>query len=94
MNPIRVHLEDVARAARQGLVLAIGVALAVLGGLLLAGLPIAIAAPGAAMVLALGCVSGGFGLAARVALPAPRRRPAPAAASGVPAQPLRLPQTR
>lgn len=94
MTETKVHLEDVTRAARQGLVLALTASLLALAAMLIAGIPLAIALLGAATLLALGSASGGFGLVARVALRGsrPQRRPATASGSAVP--PLRVPQTR
>ena len=89
-----VHLEDVTRAARWGAGLAIAGSLLALAALLAAGLAPAIAAVPALAVLALGLASGGFGLVARVTMPAPRLRRQPSAASGGDVTPLRVPLAR
>jgi hypothetical protein len=94
MKATKVHLEDVTRAARQGLALAFAASLLALVAMLTAGLPVAAAMVGAATLLALGCASGGFGLVARIALRSsyPRRRSATVGGRAV--APLRVPQTR
>jgi hypothetical protein len=94
MKEKTVHLEDVTRAARQGLALAASVAVAVLAGTLAAGASMAIALLASALVLGLGSASGGFGLVARVALRCPRRRRRPRAVASQPVAQLRVPQTR
>jgi hypothetical protein len=94
MKTTTVHLEDVTRAARQGVALAFAVSLLGLVVLLVAGLATPIAAIVAAASLIIGIASAGFGLVGRMALPTqpfarrtarPRRR-----ALG----PVRVPQTR
>jgi len=77
MGQTTVHLEDVTRAARQGIALAIVASLLVLASMLAAGLPAVLAGASAAFVLAAGAASGGFGLVAR--LGAGRARPRRAA---------------
>ena len=89
----RVHLEDVARAARRGLALALGLSLIALAAMLVAGLAPLLAAAAAFALLALGCASGGFGLVTWLTMRASRRnRSARGAGGGV--APLRLPQAR
>ena len=93
MKTTTIHLEDVIRAARQGVALAFGVSLLGLAALLVAGLAVPIAAIAALGVLALGVASGGFGLVGRVALPqVPEWRTAKPRRSTV--EPLRVPQAR
>jgi hypothetical protein len=94
MKATNVHLEDVTRAARQGLALAFAASLLVLTAMLVAGLSLAIALVGAATMLALGSASGGFGLVARIALRSSRPRRRSATVGGRAVAPLRLPQTR
>jgi hypothetical protein len=94
MKATNVHLEDVIRAARQGLALAFAASLLVLTAILVSGLPLAIALLGAAALLALGAASGGFGLVARIALRSSRPRRRLATLDGRAAAPLRVPQTR
>jgi hypothetical protein len=94
MTETKVHLEDVTRAARQGLALALGASLLALAAMLIAGLSPAIALPGALTLLVLGTASGGFGLVARVALRGSRPKCRPATVNGRPVAPLRVPQTR
>jgi hypothetical protein len=94
MNATQVHLEDVTRAARQGLVLALTASLLALVAMLIVGIPLAIALLGAAMLFVLGSASGGFGLVARIALRGSRPQSRPAAGSGSTVPPLRVPQTR
>jgi uncharacterized membrane protein len=92
MTKTNVHLEEVTMAARRGVALAVGVALLAMAAMLLAGLPLLVALVGAAMLLALGSASGGFGLVARLAFRGPRpQRPA---VSGGSVAPLRVPQVR
>jgi len=94
MTETKVHLEDVTRAARQGLTVALTASLLALAAMLIAGISPAIALPAAVTLLILGSASGGFGLVARVALrgSGPKRRPA--TVSGRSVAPLRVPQTR
>ena len=94
MKTTTIHLEDVTRAARQGVALAFAVSLLTLAALLVAGLSAPIAAITATAVLVLGAASGGFGLVGRVALPlhVPVRRTAKPGRRTV--EPLRVPQTR
>jgi hypothetical protein len=94
MKTTTIHLEDVIRAARQGVALAFAVSLLTLSALLVAGLSAPIAAFVAMVVLALGAASGGFGLVGRVALPlhVPVRRTAKPRRRTV--EPLRVPQPR
>ena len=94
MKTTTIYLEDVIRAARQGVALAFAVSLLTLATLLVAGLSAPIAAAVATVVLALGALSGGFGLVGRVALPlhVPVRRTAQPRRRTV--EPLRVPQTR
>jgi hypothetical protein len=94
MKTTTIYLEDVIRAARQGVALAIAVSLLILAVLLVAGLSAPIAALVAVVVLALGAGSGGFGLIGRVALPlhVPVRRTAKPRRRTV--EPLRVPQPR
>jgi hypothetical protein len=94
MKATKVHLEDVTRAARQGLALAFAAALLALAAMLVAGLPVAVAMVGAATLLALGSASGGFGLVARIAPRSSRPRHRSATLGGRTVAPLRLPQTR
>jgi hypothetical protein len=94
MKATNVHLEDVTRAARQGLALAIAASLLTLAAMLIAGLPLAIAMLSAAALLALGCASGGFGLVAGIALRSSRPRRRSATVGGRAVAPLRVPQTR
>jgi hypothetical protein len=93
MKTTAVHLEDVARAARQGVVLAFAVSLLGLAVLLAAGVPAAVAGLVASGLLGIGAASGGFGLLGRIALPlrAPARRTAKA--RGAALESLRVPQT-
>jgi hypothetical protein len=92
MRKTNVHLEEVTMAARRGVALAAGVALLVLAGMLLAGLPLLVALVGTAVLLAFGSASGGFGLVTHLAFRGPRpQRPA---VSGDTVAPLRVPQTR
>jgi hypothetical protein len=93
MRATNVHLEDVARAARQGLTLSVAVSLLALGALLVAGVSPLIAAICAIALLALGSASGGFGLVAWIALRAPRPRRAPVVRTGT-VPPVQIPQTR
>ncbi len=94
MTTTNVHLEDVARAARQGFGLSVAASLLVLAGMLMAGLAPVVALLTAAALLAAGCASGGFGLVARVTMRPPRlpRRADGNAGTAVP--PLRIPQPR
>jgi type II secretory pathway component PulK len=94
MKTTTIHLEDVIRAARQGVALAFALSLLALAALLVAGLSAPIAAFVAMVVLALGAASGGFGLVGRVALPhhVPIRRTAKLRRRTV--EPLRVPQPR
>lgn len=95
MNATKVHLEDVTRAARQGLALALTASMLALAAMLIAGIPLVIALLGAAAMLALGSASGGFGLVARLALRGSRPKRSSATVSGnAVAPPLRVPQTR
>jgi hypothetical protein len=94
MKAKNVSLEDVTRAARQGLALAFAASLLALAAMLIAGLPLAIAMLCATALLALGSASGGFGLVSRITLrsSSPPRRPA--AVGGPAVAPLGVPQTR
>jgi hypothetical protein len=94
MNTTTIYLEDVIKAARQGVALAFAVSLFSLVALLVAGLSAPIAGLAAAGSLAIGAASGGFGLVGRVALPlhAPIRRTAKPQRRTV--EPLRVPQPR
>ena len=94
MTTTNVHLEDVTRAARQGIVLALASSFVATVAMLAAGLAPGVAALAALALLAIGCASGGFGLVARVSLRPPRlpRRAGTDAGTGV-AQ-LRVPQPR
>lgn len=94
MKTTTIHLEDVIRAARQGVALAFAVSLLGLVALLVAGLSAPIAGLAAAGSLAIGAASGGFGLVGRVTLPlhAPVRRAAKPPRRAV--EPLQVPQTR
>jgi hypothetical protein len=94
MKTTTIYLEDVIKAARQGVALALAVSLLGLVALLVAGLPLLIAALAASGSLAIGVASGGFGLVGRVALPlhVPVRRTAQPRRRSV--EPLRVPQTR
>jgi hypothetical protein len=94
MTETTVHLEDVTRAARQGLAVALTASLLALAGLLLAGLTPAIALPGAIGLLVVGAASGGFGLVARITLRQPRPKLGRTGADGGSVAPLRVPQTR
>jgi hypothetical protein len=95
MNATKVHLEDVTRAARQGLALALTASLLALATMSIAGIPPAIALLAAAALLVIGSASGGFGLVARLALRGSRPKRSPATVSGnAVAPPLRVPQTR
>ena len=94
MTETKVHLEDVTRAARRGLALALTASLLALAAMLIAGISLAIALPGAVTLLILGSASGGFGLVARVALRESRPNRRPATVSGRSVAPLRVPQTR
>lgn len=93
MNATNVHLEDVARTARQGLALSVAVSLLALGAMLVAGISPLIAAITGVALFAFGSASGGFGLIAWIAMRAPRPRRAPAVRTGT-VPPLRVPQTR
>ena len=92
MRKTNVHLEEVTMAARRGIALAVGAALLALAGMLLVGLPLLVALIGAALLLAFGSASGGFGLVARPPFRGPRPQ-RPAVSSGSVA-PLRVPQAR
>ena len=94
MTETKVHLEDVTRAARRGLALALTVSLLALATLLIIGLTPAVALPGALGLLVVGAASGGFGLVARVALRGTRPNRRPATVSGRSVAPLQVPQTR
>jgi hypothetical protein len=94
MKETKVHLEDVTRAARHGLAVALTASLLALAGLLIIGLDPAVALPGALGLLVVGAVSGGFGLVARVALRGHRPNGRPATVSGRSVAPLRVAQTR
>jgi hypothetical protein len=94
MTETKVHLEDVTRAARQGLAVALTASLLALAAMLIAGISLAIALPGAVTLLILGSASGGFGLVARVALRGSRPKRRPTTVSGRSVAPLRVPQTR
>ena len=94
MTKTKVHLEDVTRAARQGIALALAVASLGLAAMLAGGLSVAIALAGAAALLGLGMASGGFGLVARISLRPPRPRRRRAVNVGERVAPLRVPQTR
>jgi hypothetical protein len=94
MTETKVHLEDVTRAARQGLAVALTASLLALAAMLIAGISLAIALPGAVTLLILGSASGGFGLVARVAVRRTRPNRRPATVSGRSVAPLRMPQTR
>jgi hypothetical protein len=89
MTETTVHLEDVTRAARQGLALTIAVTGLGLSAMLAAGVSLVAALLVAAILLAAGSASGGFGLVARIAFghSGPRRRPATGSAHAV--EPLR-----
>src|SRR5213592_1563613 len=89
MTETTVHLEDVTRAARQGLALTIAVTGLGLSAMLAAGVSLVAALLVAAILLAAGSASGGFGLVARIAFghSGPRRRPATVGADAV--EPLR-----
>jgi hypothetical protein len=93
MKATNVHLEDVTRAARQGIALGFAASLLVLVAMLIAGIPLAIALLGATGLLVLGSASGGFGLVAGFALRAPRPRDRAARGGGA-VPPLRVPQPR
>ena len=94
MTTTNVHLEDVARAARQGFVLAVACSSVVLATLLAVGLAPVPATVAAIALLAIGAASGGFGLVARVSLRPPRlpQREGEDATAAV--APLRIPQPR
>ena len=94
MTETKVHLEDVTRAARQGLAVALTASLLALAAMLIAGISPAIAVPGAVTLLILGSASGGFGLVSRVSLRGSRPKRRPATVSGRSVAPLRMPQTR
>jgi hypothetical protein len=94
MTETKVHLEDVTRAARQGLAVALAASLSALAAMLIAGISLAIALPGAVTLLILGSASGGFGLVARVAVRRTRPNRPSATVSGRSVAPLRVPQTR
>ncbi len=91
MRKTNVHLEEVTMAARRGVALAFGVALLALAAMLVAGLSLLTAVPAAALLLALGAASGGFGLVVRLAFRPPRPQ---RTASGGTVTPLGVPQTR
>jgi hypothetical protein len=92
MRKTNVHLEEVTMAARIGVAISVGASLLALAAMLLTGLPLLVALVGAAMLLAFGTASGGFGLVARLAFRGPRpQRPA---VSGGSVAPLRVPQVR
>jgi hypothetical protein len=93
MKEGKVHLEDVTSAARRGIALGFAASLLALVAMLIAGIPLAIALPGATALLVLGSASGGFGLVAGRALRSPRSRGGAAAGGGAVA-PLRVPQPR
>jgi hypothetical protein len=59
-----------------------------------AGLAPALAIAAAVALLAVGAASGGFGLVARVALPAVGSRRRTRSTAGTTVRPLRIPQTR
>jgi hypothetical protein len=94
MKATNVHLEDVTRAARQGIALAFAASLLALAAMLVAGLPLAIGLAGSAALLALGATSGGFGLVARIALRGSHPRRRSTALGGAAVAPLRVPQPR
>ena len=94
MTETKVHLEDVTRAARQGLTVALTASMLALAAMLIAGISLAIALPGAVTLLILGSASGGFGLVARVALRGAGSRRRPATVSGRSVAPLGVPHTR
>ena len=93
MNTTTIHLEDVTRAARQGVALAFAVSLFSLAAGLVAGVSAPVAALIALTVLVVGVASGGFGLVGRVALPRlPARRTEKRQTPAL--EPLRVPQPR
>jgi hypothetical protein len=94
MTTANVHLEDVARAARQGFGLSIVASLLVLAAMLTAGLTPAAALLSAVALLAAGCASGGFGLVARVAMRPPRLPQRSDGKAETAVAPLRVPQPR
>ncbi len=94
MKTTTVHLEDVTRAARQGVALAFAVSLLGLAALLAVGLPAPIGSAIAAGLLAVGTASGGFGLVARVALRRPALTRRSARRRGRALGSLRVPQLR
>ena len=94
MTTTNVHLEDVTRAARQGIVLALACSLLATVAMLAAGLAPGVAALAAIALLAVGCASGGFGLVARVSLRPPRLPQRAGADSGTGVAPLHVPQPR
>ena len=94
MTTTNVHLEDVARAARQGMALAAASSLLALAAMLAAGSSPVLAIIAAIALLGIGSASGGFGLVARVSLRPPRlpQREGDDATAAV--APLRVPQPR
>ncbi len=94
MKTTTVHLEDVTRAARQGVALAIAVSMLGLAVLLAAGLSTPIGIAIAAGLLAVGTASGGFGLVARVAVRPSAPTPRTARRRGRALGSLRVPQPR
>ena len=93
MKTNQVHLEHVTRSLRLALGFTLVSAASLLGMAVLAGLPLALGAATAIVALAVGIVSGGFGLAARIPVPSPEpgRR---AAGGGQASAPLRVAHTR
>ena len=94
MTKTNVHLEDVARAARQGFALALASSLLTLAVMLAAGFAPAPAGLAAVALLVIGAASGGFGLVARVSLRPPRLPQAADADGGTAVPQLRVPQPR
>jgi hypothetical protein len=94
MTNTNVHLEDVARAARQGIALSLAGSFLALAAMLVAGRGLWLSAAVAIALAVVGCASGGFGLVARISLRTPRlpQRRDGEGVSGVP--PVRIPQPR
>jgi hypothetical protein len=93
MRTTNILLEDVARAARVTAGLAAATALGVLGAGLVAGLAPALAALLSAAVLPVAALSGGFGMAVRLAAGGSDRRRGRVAPAPSPPE-LRIPQPR
>jgi len=94
MTTTNVHLEDVARAARQGFALSVASSIVALATMLTAGLAPVVALLATTALLAVGCASGGFGLVSRVSMRPPRLPQRADRNAGTAVAPLRVPQPR